>query len=366
MGMKCGIVGLPNVGKSTLFNAITEAGAGAENYPFCTIDPNVGIVDVPDQRLHKLTEIIEPQETIPTAIEFVDIAGLVKGASKGEGLGNKFLSHIREVDAIVHVVRCFESKNITHVEGDLDPIRDIETINMELILADLATIENRMEKTERMLKSGEQKYKDDMLLWKKVKNSLESAQAVRNLSLTEEEKEKLKDCHLLTIKPVLYVANIGEEEIKSNQENSYLQAVKDYAQQEDTEMITVSAEIEAEVAELEGAAKELFLEELGVEESGLDKLIKAGYKLLGLITFFTAGEKEVRAWTVKKGSTAPEAAGKIHSDMEHGFIRAEVVSYEDLVKAGSFAESREQGKLRLEGKDYIVKDGDVCYFRFNV
>ncbi|MBE3554036.1 MAG: redox-regulated ATPase YchF [Thermicanus sp.] len=362
----CGIVGLPNVGKSTLFNAITQAGAESANYPFCTIDPNVGIVEVPDERLKVLTQLVTPQRTVPTTFEFVDIAGLVEGASRGEGLGNRFLSHIREVDAIVHVVRCFEDVNITHVAGKVDPLRDIQIINLELILADLETVEKRFEKAKKMLKSGDKKVQLEMALLERLKEHFDQERSARSLPVDEEEREILRELHLLTLKPVLYVANVGENEAADATNNPYVKQVLNFASIEGAEVITISAKVESEIAELDGEEKQLFLEELGLKESGLDRLIRAAYHLLGLITFFTAGPQEVRAWTIPAGTKAPQAAGVIHSDFERGFIRAEVVSYGDLIHAGSMAKAREQGLLRLEGKDYEIKDGDVVYFRFNV
>jgi len=363
--MKIGIVGLPNVGKSTLFNALTEAGAGAENYPFCTIDPNIGVVNVPDHRLDNLYEMHQSEKKIATTIEFVDIAGLVKGASEGEGLGNKFLSHIREVDAIAHVVRCFDDKNVSHVDGSINPLRDIEIINTELIMADLATVEKRKEKVSWMLKSGEKEYKIKMEILERLIKKFEQGVSVRQLEFNDIEKKYLKELQLLTDKAVIYLANVAEDDIL-NEDNQMLQTVSNYAKEEEAVVIPISAKIEADIAELDAEESELFLEELGLEESGLDRVIRAGYKLLDLITFFTAGKPESRAWTVEKGSTAPEAAGKIHTDMQRGFIRAEVVSYEDLINSGSISEAREAGLLRLEGKDYIIVDGDVCHFRFNV
>jgi hypothetical protein len=366
MGLSCGIVGLPNVGKSTLFNAITQAGAESANYPFCTIDPNVGVVEVPDERLKKLADIVQPNRIVPTAFEFVDIAGLVKGASKGEGLGNKFLAHIREVDAIVHVVRCFQDDNITHVSGKVDPISDIETINLELILADVDSVEKRLERSRKNMKSGDKKYAAEVECLERVKEALFNDKPARSVELSDEERLMLRDLHLLTMKPVLYAANVSEDEAANADSNPYVQKVREYAAQEGAEVVPISAKVESEIAELEGEDKEMFLTELGLKESGLNRLIRAAYKLLGLYTYFTAGVQEVRAWTIRKGMKAPQAAGVIHSDFERGFIRAEVVSYEDLVASGSMNAAKEKGLLRLEGKDYVVQDGDVMHFRFNV
>lgn len=366
MALKAGIVGLPNVGKSTLFNALTQAGAESANYPFCTIDPNVGVVEVPDDRLWRLTEIVTPKRIVPTAFEFVDIAGLVKGASKGEGLGNKFLSHIREVDAIIHVVRCFADDNITHVSGTIDPISDIETINLELILADIESVERRLERSRRNMKSGDKRIAAEVDCLEKILAELYKDQPVRSIALSDEEKLLLRELHLLTQKPILYAANVSEEEAARGEDNEYVQQVIEYAARENAEVIAISAKVESEIAELEGDDKALFLEELGLQHSGLDRLITAAYRLLGLCTYFTAGEQEVRAWTIRQGTKAPQAAGVIHSDFERGFIRAEVVSFDDLNETGSMAAARENGLLRLEGKDYVVQDGDVIHFRFNV
>ena len=364
--LEVGIVGLPNVGKSTLFNAITKAGAEAANYPFCTIEPNVGVVDVPDARLNVLGEMFKSKKIVPAAMRFVDIAGLVKGASKGEGLGNKFLAHIREVDAVAQVVRCFEDGNITHVEGSINPLLDIEIINTELCRADRETVEKRQERLVKLLKTGDKKVPVEKAVLDKVMEGLGEAVPARRLGLTDEEKEFLTELHLLTMKPVLYVANVAEDEVATPENNPHVQAVMKYAEEEGAETIVVSAKMESEIAELpEDEAKE-FLEMAGLEEAGLDRLIKAGFKLLGLMTYLTAGETESRAWTIKRGTKAPQAAGKIHSDFERGFIRAEIVSYDDLVACGSKAAARDKGLVRLEGKDYVMQDGDVVEFRFNV
>ena len=366
MALTAGIVGLPNVGKSTLFNAITQAGAEAANYPFATIDPNVGIVEVPDNRLNKLTELVKPKKTVPTAFEFTDIAGIVKGASKGEGLGNQFLSHIRQVDAICQVVRCFEDENITHVAGKIDPIDDIEIINLELILADLETVNKRYQRVEKMARQKDKEALAEFSVLSILKDGLEEEKPVRALEFNEDQWKVVKGLHLLTSKPTLYVANVSEDEVADPYANEYVQKVKDYAAKEDAEVIVICAKIEEEISELDQDETEMFLEELGISESGLDQLIKASYSLLGLATYFTAGEQEVRAWTFRQGIKAPQAAGIIHTDFERGFIRAETVSYDDLTEAGSMNQAKENGKVRLEGKEYIVKDGDVIHFRFNV
>ena len=364
--LEVGIVGLPNVGKSTLFNAITKAGAEAANYPFCTIEPNVGVVDVPDKRLDVLSDMFKSKKIVPAAMRFVDIAGLVKGASKGEGLGNKFLSHIREVDAVAEVVRCFEDGNITHVEGSIDPLRDIDIINTELCLADMETVEKRQERLVKLAKTGDKKVKLEQAVMEKVMAGLSDGVPARRLGLTEEEQEFLGELHLLTMKPVLYITNVAEGEVADPSGNEHVQAVKKYAAEENAEVIVVIANMESEDAELpEEEAKE-YLEMAGLEETGLDRLIKAGFKLLGLMTFLTAGEMESRAWTIKLNTKAPQAAGKIHTDFERGFIRAEIVSFDDLVACGSKAAAREKGLVRLEGKDYVMQDGDVVEFRFNV
>ena len=364
--MKIGVVGLPNVGKSTLFNAITNAGAQSANYPFCTIEPNVGIVDVPDERLQVLGKLYNTQKITPASIEFVDIAGLVAGASKGEGLGNKFLSHIREVDAIVHVVRCFDNEKIIHVNGSIDPLRDIEIINLELALSDLEQITKKYEKDSKLVKTGDKSLIAGVNLMEKIKTALENNLPARSVEVSGEEEIKiLKNLQLLTAKPVIYVANISEEDVQKD-DNKYVKIVKDFASKEGAKVIALSAKIEEELISLPEDERIMFKEELGIKESGLEKLVSASYDLLGLMSFLTAGEKEVRAWTIKKGSKAPQAAGKIHTDFEKGFIKAEVVSYDDLTQAGSYLKAKEKGKVRIEGKDYVVCDGDVILFRFNV
>lgn len=366
MALTAGIVGLPNVGKSTLFNAITKAGAEAANYPFATIDPNVGMVEVPDERLLRLTELVKPKKTVPTTFEFTDIAGIVKGASKGEGLGNQFLSHIRQVDAICHVVRCFDDDNITHVEGRVDPLADIDTINLELVLADLDSITKRYTRVAKIAKTKDKDAVAELAVLDKLKPVLEEGLSARTIEFTEDEQKIVKSLFLLTAKPILYVANVSEDEVADSDNNPYVQQVRTFAANEQAEVIVVCARAEEEIAELDDEDKAEFLEALGIEESGLDQLIRAAYDLLGLATYFTAGEQEVRAWTFRKGIKAPQAAGIIHTDFERGFIRAETVSFEDLNTYGNMQAAKEAGKVRLEGKEYVVQDGDVMLFRFNV
>lgn len=365
MALTAGIVGLPNVGKSTLFNAITKAGALAANYPFATIDPNVGIVEVPDSRLIKLEEMVQPKKTIPTTFEFTDIAGIVKGASKGEGLGNKFLSHIREVDAICQVVRAFDDENVTHVSGRVNPLDDIEVINMELVLADLESVEKRLPKIEKMARQKDKTAEMELRILTQIKEALEDGKPVRSIDFNEDDQKWVNQAQLLTSKKMLYIANVGEDEI-GDKDNDKVKAIREYSANEDSEVIVISAKIEEEIATLDDEDKEMFLEDLGIEEPGLDRLIRTTYDLLGLSTYFTAGVQEVRAWTFKQGMTAPQCAGIIHTDFERGFIRAEVTSYEDYVQHGGENGAKEAGRQRLEGKDYIMQDGDIVHFRFNV
>ena len=365
MALTAGIVGLPNVGKSTLFNAITKAGALAANYPFATIDPNVGIVEVPDSRLIKLEEMVQPKKTIPTTFEFTDIAGIVKGASKGEGLGNKFLSHIREVDAICQVVRAFDDENVTHVSGRVNPLDDIEVINMELVLADLESVEKRLPRIEKMARQKDKTAEMEMRILSRIKEALENGDPVRSLDFNEEDQRYVNQAQLLTSKKMLYIANVGEDEI-GDEDNDKVKAIREYATKEDSEVIVISAKIEEEIATLDDEDREMFLEDLGIEEPGLDVLIRTTYDLLGLSTYFTAGVQEVRAWTFRQGMTAPQCAGIIHTDFERGFIRAEVTSYDDYVEHGGEQGAKEAGKQRLEGKEYIMQDGDIVHFRFNV